>query len=90
MLIQNRDASDIKLLEMKVGDEVVVPEGHAHTMINTGDGPLVTADDTPADAEVNVNDYEPIREKRGFAQYVVEDENGEVQLIPNPKYDSLE
>ena len=52
MLIQNRaslaedesrrDASDIQLLEMKTDETVVVPEGYAHTMINTGDGPLVT------------------------------------------------
>lgn len=90
MLIQNRDASDVRLLEMKAGGEVVVPEGYAHTMINTGDGPLVTADDTPADAETNVNDYEPIREKRGFAKYVVEGEGGEIQLIPNSNYNSLE
>lgn len=88
MLIQNRDASDVRLLEMKVGEEVVVPEGYAHAMINTGGGPLVTTDDCPSDAETNVNDYEPIKEKQGFVKYVVEDENGEIQLIPNPRYEA--
>jgi len=86
MLIQNRDASDVQLLEMSVGEEVVVPEGYAHTMINTGKGPLVTSDDCPADAELNVNDYESIKENKGFANYVVENENGEIQLILNPAY----
>jgi len=86
MLIQNRGADNVKLLEMKVGEEVIVPEGCAHTMINTGDGPLITADDCPPDAEANVNDYEPIKKKKGFAKYVVEDENGRIELIPNPAY----
>ena len=85
MLIQNREAGDVQLLEMKVADEVVVPEGYAHTMINTGDTPLVTTDDAPADAEEDVNDYEPIKEKQGFALYVVE-ENGRTKTVPNPRY----
>lgn len=86
MLIQNRDASNVQLLEMKVGQEVVVPEGHAHTMINTGKGPLVTVDGCPPDVGTNVNDYEPIKEKRGFAKYIIENEIGEVELVPNPAY----
>jgi len=86
MLIQNREASDIQLLEMKAGDEVVVPEGYAHTMINTGDGPLVTVDDAPANAEESVNDYEPIRKKQGFGYYVVEGERGKVETVPNVHY----
>lgn len=85
MLIQNRDVSDVKLLEMRTGETVVVPEGYAHTMINTGDGPLVTTDDCPSDAETNVNDYGLIKEKRGFAKYVVE-EDGEIKTVPNPSY----
>ena len=88
MLIQNRDVSDVQLLEMRAGETVVVPEGYAHTMINTGKGPLVMSDDCPRDAETNVNDYEPIKEKRGFAKYVVENENGEIELIPNPRYEA--
>jgi glucose-6-phosphate isomerase len=84
MLIQNRDASGVRLLEMKVGEEVVVPAGYAHTMINTGDGPLVTADDCSPDAETAVNDYQPIKEKHGFALYVVE-EDGKIETVPNPK-----
>lgn len=89
MLIQNRDVSDIRLLEMKAGGTVIIPKGYAHTMINTCDGPLVTIDDCPSDAETNVNDYEPIREKRGFAKYVIEDENGEIELISNPAYEKI-
>ena len=89
MLVQNRDADDVQLLEMKTGEEVVVPEGYAHTMVNTGKGPLVTIDDCPTDAEANVNDYEPIKEKRGFAKYVVESEDGKIELIPNPAYEKV-
>jgi len=85
MLIQNRDVSDVQLLEMKAGETVVVPEGYAHTMINTGDGPLVTVDDAPSDAEASVNDYEPIKEGQGFALYVVEEEE-EIKTVPNVHY----
>ena len=85
MLIQNRDASNIQFLEMRTGEEVVVPEGYAHTMINTGKGPLITADGCPADAETAVNDYELIKEKQGFALYVVE-EDGEIKTVPNVHY----
>jgi len=86
MLIQNRDVSDIRLLEMKAGGTVIVPKGYAHTMINTGDGPLVTVDDCPSDAETNVNDYGLIKEKRGFAKYVTKNEAGEIELVLNPAY----
>jgi len=89
MLIQNRNADDVQLLEMRAGETVVIPESYAHTMINTGEGPLITTDDTPANAETNVNDYEPIREKRGFAKYVVENENGEIELVLNPAYEKI-
>ncbi len=85
MLIQDRTAEDVQLLEMKIGETVVVPEGYAHTMINTGDGPLVTADDCPTDAETAVNDYQPIKEKHGFALYVVEEE-GKIETVPNLSY----
>jgi len=89
MLIQNRDASDVRLLEMKAGGTVVVPQGYAHTMINTGNEPLVTADDAPTDAETSVNDYEPIREKKGFGYYIVEDKGGGVEAVPNSNYSGL-
>ena len=88
MLIQTRAVDNIQLLEMKVGASVVVPEGHAHTMINTGKGPLVTIDDCSSDAETNVNDYGPIKEKRGFAKYVIEGTHGEIELVQNPNYAS--
>ncbi len=89
MLIQNRDVSNVQLLEMRAGQEVIVPKGYAHTMINTGEGPLITADDTPADAEINVNEYEPIKEKQGFGYYIVEGENGGIRDVPNPNYENL-
>ncbi len=89
MLIQNRDASDVRLLEMRAGQEVVVPEGYAHTMINTGKGSLVTIDDCPSDAEIDINDYEPIKEKKGFGYYIVHEEGGGIKAIPNPSYENL-
>lgn len=89
MLIQNRAVDDVQLLDMKVGSEVVVPKGYAHAIINTGDRPLITVDDSPEDAENNINDYEPIKEKRGFGYYIIQDEDGGVGAVPNPNYEYL-
>lgn len=85
MLIQNRAVDDVRLLDMKAGSEVVVPKGYAHAMINTGNEPLATVDDCPEDAENNINDYGTIKEKKGFAVYVVE-ENGGIETVPNVHY----
>lgn len=85
MLIQNRAVDAVQLLDMKAGSEVVVPKGYAHTMINTGNEPLVTVDDSPEDAESKANDYEPVREKKGFALYVIE-EDGKIKTVPNSSY----
>ncbi len=74
---------EIKLVKLKKGDSFTVPKGHAHSLINLGGGPLVTLDNS--NQERCKNFYDPIRAKRGFAYYIV-DEGGKIKAIPNPSY----
>lgn len=76
---------DIQIKKAKAGDAVEVPRGYAHLMINSGNEFLVTADDAPANAETEMNNYEPIKKMQGFCYYVIE-ENKEVKLVKNPNY----
>jgi len=74
---------EIRLIKLKKGESFTVPKGYAHSLINFGKGPAVTLDDhDPAKFE---NDYELIRQRRGFAYYLAEEE-GELKAIPNPNY----
>lgn len=73
----------IKLVKLKKDDSFTVPKGYAHTLINLGKGPVATLDDhDPAKFE---NDYAPIKEKHGFAYYLME-EGGKLKAVPNPNY----
>ena len=74
---------EIKLIKLKKGDSFTVPKGYAHSLINLGEGPVVTLDDyDPAEFR---NNYDPIREKRGFAHYLLE-EDKELKATPNSNY----
>jgi len=74
---------EIRLVRLKKGDSFTVPKGYAHSLINLGKSPVVTLDNH--DPAKFANNYDPIREKRGFAYYITE-ESGKVQTAPNPKY----
>lgn len=73
----------IQLVKLKKGDLFTVSKGYAHSLINLGKGPVVTLDDhDPAKFD---NDYALIKEKRGFAYYIVE-KNGKPKAVSNPNY----
>lgn len=79
---------DIKIQKAKVGDVVDIPIGWGHVACNIGKKFLVTADNAPADAEHNQNDYTAIQRMHGFAYYILE-ENGKPALVKNPKYKKI-
>jgi len=77
------------------GDMLFVPPRFGHCLVNTGPSFLVTADNNvahaqegPASAPVE-NDYEPIKEMRGFAYYVIQ-HNGEPTLVKNSRYKNIQ
>lgn len=88
--------AEFRAIPVRTGDEVFMPVGFGHLVVNTGKTYLVTIDDSPVDFEdrdpssfPGHADYELVKKMRGFAYYVVEDENGRPALKKNPLYKSI-
>lgn len=86
---------EFKAIPVKSGDSVYMPSGHGHLVVNIGTTYFVTADDSPVNfREVDPAslpghaDYEPVKEMKGFAYYVVEYE-GKPALKKNPMYKEI-
>ncbi len=82
---------EFKAIRVKAGDSVYMPPGYGHLMANTGPTWLVLADDSPVEGTQDSAsmpghaDYEPVKQMRGFAYYVVE-RDGAPALVKNPHY----
>ncbi len=82
-------------ISVKEGDKVFIPSGMGHLVVNTGKTWLATYDDSPVNMEekdpVSLPghaDYEAVKKMRGFAYYVVE-ENDKPTLVKNPSYKTV-
>lgn len=88
-VLQDRTTSgeidEVRLIRAKEGTVVEIPVGFAHATINIGPQAVLLLNWQSPSVE---NDYEPIKEKRGFAYYVVEKERKPL-LVPNPNYKNL-
>jgi len=86
---------EFKAIPVKVGDELFIPTSSGHLVVNTGLDFLVTSDDSPVNFE-EANpaslpghaDYEMVKQMRGFAYYVVEN-NGTPALVKNKLYKEI-
>jgi glucose-6-phosphate isomerase, archaeal len=82
---------EFKAIHVKADDSVYMPAGYGHLMVNVGKEWLVMADDSPVEGSGDSAsmpghaDYEAVKQMRGFAFYVVE-ENGAPALKKNPRY----
>lgn len=87
----NDRIEEFKVVRLTAGDELAIPAGWGHLVVNTGDTFLVTRDDSPVagigdSASMPLHaDYKPVQEMKGFAYYVVEHE-GVPALIRNTHY----
>lgn len=86
---------EFKAILVKQGDQVYMPAGYGHLVVNTGTTYFVTADDSPVDFEekdpVSLPghaDYQLVKQMKGFAYYVVEHE-GKPALIKNKLYKEI-
>lgn len=78
-----------------LGNDLFIPSGYGHLVVNTGQDFLVTSDDSPVNFE-EVNpvslpghaDYELVKQMRGFAYYVIEN-NGKPALVKNKLYKEI-
>lgn len=88
LLLQKRDPRDLErvadcqLVEMTPGFSITIPPGYAHVLINTTHKPGLMAGLYGRDFKP---DYQPVREKRGLAYYLVA-EDGAVSIELNPHY----
>lgn len=87
----NDRIEEFKVVRLKAGDELAIPAGWGHLVVNTGGTFLVTRDDSPVagigdSASMPLHaDYKPVQEMKGFAYYVVEHE-GAPALVRNAHY----
>ena len=80
---ESGEAKEFKVITIYNGKQVEVPSGFGHCLVNIGKGFLVTLDNAPD--FVKGHEYEPVKEKRGFAYWIVE-KKGEVAFERNPSY----
>lgn len=98
ILLQNRkkerddEIDTFYAISVKLGDKIFIPSGTGHLACNTGKVWFVTTDDSPVNfAEIDPvslpghADYEPVKKMRGFAYYLIE-ENDQPTLVKNPNY----
>lgn len=86
---------EFKAILVKQSDQVYMPSGYGHLVVNIGTTYFVTADDSPVDFEekdpVSLPghaDYQLVKQMKGFAYYVVKHE-GKPALIKNKLYKEI-
>lgn len=80
---ENGEAKEVRVVSLRSGTTTEVPAGYGHALINIGKTYLVVIDNAPASPKAH--DFAPVKEKHGFAYYVV-DKKGEVGFESNPHY----
>lgn len=86
---------EFKAVVVRAGDEVYMPPGYGHLIVNTGSTWLVMTDDSPVEgaddsaAMPGHADYAPVKAMCGFAYYVIE-ERGQPVLKKNPRYKEVQ
>lgn len=86
---------EFKAIPVAPGQKIFMPAKFGHLLVNTGKTYFVTVDDSPVDFEdrdpssfPGHADYSLVKQMRGFAYYVVEN-NGQVTLKKNPLYKEI-
>lgn len=79
-----KEVVDIQAIKAKPGDKIIYPPGYGHIIVNIGDEPVVTSNWVAGEFS---SDYEPIREKKGMAYYVVSDGDDGIKFVPNATYE---
>lgn len=80
---------------VKPGDSIYMPSGVGHLVANVGKTYFVTADNSPVNFDKKDEaslpghaDYEPVKQMKGFAYYVVE-KDGKPALFKNKLYKEI-
>ncbi len=86
LFLQKKDLSEVFLVKVRAGQEIVIPKEYGHSWSNIGDEPLVSYDDWRLGH--TDSDYDKIKSQHGMAYYLL-DENGKVRVVKNPNYDEV-
>lgn len=78
-LLQDRNLSDVVLVDAHAQDIVVIPPGYGHVTINAGDGDLIMANLV---SSAFVSEYGEYEKRRGAAYY----ERTDGTFVRNPAY----
>lgn len=81
---ESGEAKEFRITTLTPGKQVEVPAGSGHALVNVGRTFLVVLDNAPEG--MADHDYETVKEKKGFAYYVVE-KKGEIGFEQNPMYE---
>lgn len=81
---EDGEAKEFKVVTLHSGRQVEIPSGFGHSLINVGKDYLVVLDNSGKKAD-KWHDYKPVKDKKGFAYYIVE-KKGEIAIDPNPNY----
>lgn len=87
---------EFKAIKVKLGDEIYMPPGYGHLVVNVGTTYFVTADSSPVTFEDKPDeasmpghaDYLLVKQMRGFAYYVIE-YKGKPALVRNKLYKEI-
>jgi glucose-6-phosphate isomerase len=87
-MLQKLDANSGELLSVLAiragtGEKVIYPPNYGHIMVNIGNDVLITANWLSMDYKPM---YDPIKEKKGMAYYVVADEIEQFKFVANENY----
>ena len=88
---------EFKAIKVKTGDEIYMPPGYGHLVVNTGKTYFATADNSPVDFGEKKDeasmpghaDYLLVQKMRGFAYYIVEGKDGQPALVKNKLYKEI-
>ncbi|MEI8360601.1 MAG: glucose-6-phosphate isomerase family protein [bacterium] len=89
------EVQEFRVVHARAGEEIFIPAGFGHLVVNIGPTYFVTADNSPVNFDENNAvtlpghaDYLMVKKMQGFAYYVVEHE-GRPTLKRNSKYKSI-
>ncbi len=86
-VLQDLDGRRVRLVRVREGENVMVPPGYGHVMVNLGESELITFNYV---SEFFKSEYGPYKERRGAAVYVLERRDDGIEVVLNPRYEVRE
>ena len=79
-ILQDLEGKDVRLVEVREGETIVIPPGYGHVMVNVSDNELLTFNVVSSSFKPSYKEY---KERRGPAVYLLEG----LEVKYNPNYE---